>query len=227
MSRITDLIERMAIIPEREKKAMQLADMIAIRASLETAASSAERLRASTTAISGIEGADFVEKARGSLDMAASSARKFKARLEGGAGFDRKSADGAVTSINERLSDASGGVTRGWRALVEGRTRRFSPIAAVADQAGLAGSVPFGAAITSLEGWKESPPADEAAAAAFSATSDSLPAAVAGLGLQGKAGQFMVEAAKGSAKARDLQDQDVLAFLQANPTIWSMLKVGL
>lgn len=227
MSRITDLIERMSVIPEREKNATQLGDMIAIRNKLESAAATAGSLRASISATGRIHGTDFSDKAREGLEAASATALKFKSSLESGTEFNRNHADGALTSINERLTHASNGVAKGWRALVEGRVRRFSPLADVAKRADLPGAAPFASALTTLETWKESPPKDEQAAKAFAETADSLPSAVEKLGLEGRAGQFMVDAARGAAKAKDLQDRDVLEFLEANPAIWSMLKVGL
>lgn len=227
MSRITDLIERMSVIPDREKKATQLADMISIRNKLEAAASSAGSLRASTSVIGRIDGTDFADKAREGLEAASTAALKFKSRLENGAEFNRNQADSALTSINERLNHASNGIAKGWRALVDGRVRRFSPLADVAKRAALPGAAPLAVAITTLETWKDTPPQDEQAANAFAETAASLPSAVAKLGLEGRAGQFMVDAARGSAKAKDLQDREVVEFLEANPAIWSMLKVGL
>lgn len=227
MSRITDLIERMSVIPEREKKATQLDDMIVIRNKLETAAVTAGRLRASISATRRIDGTAFTDKPREGLEAASATAHGLKSALTSGAGFNRSQADKALTSINEKLSQASNGVTKGWRILVEGRVRRFSPLADVAKRAALPGAAPLAAAITTLETWTASPPTDEQAAQAFSETANSLPSAVAKLGLEGRAGQFMVDAANGTAKAKDLQDREVLEFLEDNPTIWSMLKVGL
>jgi hypothetical protein len=227
MSRISDLIARMELIPDKEKRATQLGEMIAIRDKLRNSADLAERVRTQSASLETVDGADFVNKAKQSLALASSAAVRLKARLERGSGFDRKFADETLTAINERLDNASLTVTKGWRTLVDGQGTRFKPLAEAAERASLPGADKLSAAIAQLEGWRDLPPATRQAAAAYGAAAGRIPASIADLGLQGRAGKFMVDAASGRARAKDLQDADVLAFLDAYPAVWSMLKVGL
>ncbi|RWO54257.1 hypothetical protein [Mesorhizobium sp.] len=227
MSRILDLVARMKGIPDKEKRATQLGEMTAVRDKLRNSADRAESLRILSSALEVIEGANFVEKAKQGLAHASGNAARLKARLEAGSTFDRNQADVTLTAINERLENASAAVFKGWRTLVDEQGNRFKPLAEAAKRASLPGADALNAAITSLEGWRDNPPPTPQAAKGYIASAASILASIAGLGLEGRAGKFMVDAASGRAKAKDLHDAEVLAFLDANPAVWSMLKVGL
>ncbi|WP_353646243.1 hypothetical protein [Mesorhizobium sp. WSM2239] len=227
MSRISDLIALMKGIPDKEKRATQLGEMVAIRDKLSNSADLAERLRSLSSALEAVEGANFVEKAKQGLAQASANAARFKARLEAGSGFDRKHADVTLTAINERLENASAAVTKGWRTLVDEQGKRYQPLAEAAGRASLPGAAALNAAIARLDDWRDTPPTTPQAAEVYVANAARIPAAIADLGLEGRAGKFMVDAASGRAKAKELQNAEVLAFLDANPAVWSMLKVGL
>ena len=227
MSRIKDLIKRLEVIPEKEKKATQLDEMVAVLDKLRDSIVAAESLKNAASALKQIEGADFADKASQGLEGAGASARRLHARLQAGAGFERKRADEALTAINEKLAHGSTGVMKGWRSLIEDQSRRYRPLADAAKSASLPGAEGLQAAIIDLTDWRDAPPETVASAERYKATASSIPTAIADLGLQGPAGDFMVAAAKGNAKAKDLQKPEVIAFLDANAAIWAMLKVGL
>jgi hypothetical protein len=227
MSRIQDLIHRLEVIPEKEKKANHLGQMITIRDKLRESASNADTLRRAASALSGVEGAAFVDRASEALAAASTSAEKLKTRIAAGADFDRGKADGVLTHINEKLEGGTSAVTKGWRLLIDEKSRRYAPLAAAAMRASMPGAAGLQTAIVELEAWRDAPPQTAQAADEFNANASALPIAIANLGLEGPAGVFMVQASKGQAKAKDLLSQEVRDFLDANPAIWSMLTVGL
>ncbi|AFL49034.1 hypothetical protein ABIE78_005202 [Sinorhizobium fredii] len=226
MSRISDLVTRMAVIPDKERRAIQLGEMIAVRDKLRISADRAEELRSLSSALEPVGGTDFVERAKQGLAQASSSALRLKARLESGSGFDRKRSDEALTAINERLENATAAINKGWRTLVDGHGTRFRPLAVAAERASLPGADKLNAAIVRLEEWRDCPPTTPQEATAYVANAARIPASIAELGLEGRAGKFMVDAANGRARARDLQEAEVIAFLDAHPAVWSLLKVG-
>lgn len=227
MNKIAELVSRMKVIPEKEARATQLDGMKAVRDKVREAANAAEQLRIQSTALSAIKDVDFVEKAKLGLAQAASSATALKKRYDAGSGFDLKRADTALIQINERLEQGASAVAKGWRALIDDQVRRFSPLADAAERASLPGAAPLKDAIAVLERWRDGPPTTRQAAELYVEHAAQLPASIAELGLEGRAGKFMVDASNGRAKARDLQDSDVLTFLDAYPAVWAMLKVGL
>jgi hypothetical protein len=227
MSRIAELIEQMAVLPPKEAKANRLGDMIAIRDKLRVSGDEADKLRRLTSALQLVEGADFVSRAKQGLESASTVALKLKSRMDGGEGFERARADAVLTSINEKLGQASTGVTKGWRSLGDDQAGRFAPLAEAAAQASLPGVAGLKSAISGLQNCRENPPASPKEASDYAMKAASISAAISQLGLQGRAGQFMIDASKGQAKAKDLQLVEVLAFLDANPAIWSMLKVAI
>lgn len=227
MSRISDLVAKLATIPDKEKRATQLGDMVAVRDKLKASAENADRLRVLNAALEKVEGADFVPRAGQGLAQAANAANKFKARFANGAGFERKKADEALTAINERIEAALNVVEKGWQTLVDSQGLRFKPLAEAAERAELTGAEHLKAAIDQIAAWRDQPPATPQAAAAFVADAERIPASITQLGLEGRAGLFMVAAANGRGRAKDLQDFDVLKFLNEHPAVWSMLKVSL
>jgi hypothetical protein len=227
MNRIDGLIARMRDIPGKERRATQLQDMRAVRDKLNQAADRAETLREQSRALRNVDGASFVGVAEQGLARVASRAGALKKRHDEGADFDRKRADDTLTLINEGLESVSAGVSKGWRNLIDEQVRRYRPLAEAAERAGLSGASGLNEAIELLERWRESPPNTRKAAESYVANASRLPTAIASLGLTGRAGKFMVDASKGRATAGDLQDAEILAFLETQPAIWAMLKVGL
>lgn len=227
MNKIAQLVERMKAIPDKEKRATQLEGMKVVRDKVRTAADTADELRVQTVALAAIKDVEFVEKGKLSLAQASQSATALKRRYDQGSGFDLKRADAALIQINERLEQGSSAVEKGWRALIEDQVRRFKPLAEATERALLPGASALRDAIALVEGWRDGPPATRQAAERYSEHAAQLPASIAKLGLEGRAGKFMVDASNGRAQARDLQDSEVLAFLEAYPTVWTMLKVSL
>lgn len=227
MSGIRALIGRLEVIPEKEKKANHLGQMITIRDKLRVSASNAEALRRAASALRQVDGAGFTDRAIEALASASASARKLRTRITAGGEFDRAKADSALTQINERLEGGTAVVAKGWRLLIDDKSRRYAPLAEAAARAAMPGASGLQAAIAELDAWRETPPETTETAELFNANAQALPTAIANLGLEGAVGVFMVQASKGQAKATDLLDEDVRRFLDANPAIWSMLKVGL
>lgn len=227
MNRIEALVARMQDIPGKEQRTTQIQEMRIIRKKLQDAAHRAETLREQSSALATIAAADFVGSARQGLTKVASRASTLKKRHDSGAGFDRTRADQTLTSINENLEQVSSTVAKGWKGLIDDQTKRYRPLADAASRATLPGAAGLNDAIELLEGWRDAPPQSRQAADAYQANAASLPTAVANLGLEGRAGRFMVDASNGRAKAKDLQDAEVLAFLEMHPAVWTMLKVGL
>ncbi|MFW2231188.1 hypothetical protein [Rhizobium sp. CRRU65] len=227
MSILSELIARLSTIPDKEKRATQISEMIAVRGKLAISADVAEGLRGLSTALGAIEGLDFVEKAKQGLTVASSAANRLKIRMDGGAGFERKRVDEALTTINERLEIASSAVAKGWKALIDEQQRRFKPLADAAERASLPGADSLKASLVRLESWRDLPPGTIQQTADYLADTAGIPAAVANLGLEGKAGKFMIDASNGRAKARDLHDPEVVAFLDNYPAVWTILKVGM
>jgi hypothetical protein len=227
VSGVRELISRLEVLPEKEKKANHLGQMTAVRDKLYVSATNATELRRAAAALGRVKEAAFAGRASEALAGATSSAEKLRDRISGGAGFERGRVDAALTQINERLNGGTEAVAKGWRLLIDEKMKRYAPLTEAAERVPMPGAAGLRAALAELERWRETPPQTPQAADAFTAQADALPAAVANLGLEGPAGVFMIQASRGQARAKDLLTPEVRAFLDANPAIWSMLKVSL
>jgi hypothetical protein len=227
MNKIAELYERMRGIPDKEKRATQIEGLRTVRDKVRVAADTADLLREQGAALTVIKDADFADKVRLSLTQASSSAAALKKRYDQGSEVDLARADGALIQINERLDQGASAAVKGWRALIDEQVRRYKPLAEAAERASLPGATALREATLLVEGWREDVPENRQSAELYLEHSAQVPASIASLGLEGKAGKFIIDAANGRAKARDLQDGDVLAFLEAHPAVWAMLKVSL
>ena len=227
MSKIGDLITRMSEIPEKVKRATQLDGMIATRDKLKTLADRAEEIRDLCGALEIVDKAEFVTRAKQGLASASTNAAQFRSRLENGSAFDSSRADKSLTLINERLETAKTGIEKSWQALIQDEVAHYEPLADASERASLPGAPGLKAAITQLKQWQDQPPSTLQAANTYNDTAALLPTSIANLGLEGRAGKFIVDASKGQAKAKDLQNNDILVFLETYPMIWSMLRVSL
>lgn len=227
MNKIAELVERMRSIPEKEARTNQLDGMKAVRDKVRAAADSGDQLREQSAALAVIKDADFAEKARLGLAQASASATALKKRYDHGSGVDLKRADAALIQINERIEQGLSAVLKGWRAMIDDQVRRYRPLAEAAERASLPGASALRDATLLIEGWREAAPMTRQSAELYLTHAAQLPASIVSLGLGGRAGKFMVDASNGRAKARDLQDVEVLSFLEAYPAVWAMLKVSL
>lgn len=227
MTKITELTERMALIPGKEARAVEIGGMTTVRDKLFAAADQADELRSLAQAFSNLGSGDLSAKVSDNLAQAAKAAQRWQANIEAGKAYDRKDSDSRLTAINERLEQATGAATKGWRATIDDQTKKYAPLAEAAERAGLPGAAALASAIGKIATWRDAPPATSDDAADYQTQAGRVPAAIATLGLEGKAGRFMVEASDGRAKAKDLQDPEVLAFLADYPSVWAMLKVRL
>lgn len=227
MTRITDLTERMTLIPGKVARAVEIGGMTTVRDKLLVAVHQTDELRNLARAFSKLESRELSARIADSLAQASKAAQRWQANIEGGKAYERKDADTRLTAINERLDHAANAVTKGWRAIIDDQTKKYEPLAEAAERAGLPGASALAVAIKKIATWREAPPATIDDATEYLAQAGRVPAAIATLGLEGKAGRFMVEASEGRAKAKDLQDTEVLAFLAEYPSVWAMLKVRL
>lgn len=228
MSKIRELTNQIATIPDKERRKNQVGSLEATRDKLRMLTAIANGAAEVCMASTAINGANFVSKAHQGIVQAGASAKQLNAHLtKGGAIAGNKRADELLTQVSERISAAASAVQRGWVSVVQVNANRYEPLAEVARKLGLPGAPGLDRALSQVRRWEGSPPTTAAGAEDFSTAIAQVRGSVESLGFKGKADAFMIAAAAGAASARDLLDPDVVAFLNENPAIWGLLQVKL
>lgn len=228
MSKIRHLTAEVASIPDKEKRKNQVGSLEAARDKLRALTEAAIGASDVCAAVGGVNGATFVVRVRQVIVQSGSSAKQLNAHLaKGGQIAGNKKADELLTSISERVSNAVSLVRKGWSGLAQGYALKYQPLADVAKQIGLPGAPVLERALNQVRYWETDPPTSAEAAKKFDEAVDQIRVSIESLGFEGKAGAFMVAAANGNAKARDLLDPDVGAFLSKYPDVWALLQVRL
>jgi len=228
MSKIRDLTVQVASIPEKEKRKNQVGALETTRDKVRSLTAVAKDVANVCATVAAVNDATFVGRARQALVQAGTSAKQLSMHIaKGGMISGSKPADVLLTALNERVTSAATTIQRGWSGLIQGYANRYRPLADVAGQIGLPGGPGLYRALSQVKVLEATPPMSAEGIRRFNAAIDQIRSSVESLGLEGKAGAFMVAAAQGKAAARDLLHPEVVSFLDEHPAVWGLLQVKL
>jgi hypothetical protein len=227
MSKIQKLIELVESIPEKEKRKSEVRILAVGRDKIGAATSVATELLGSCAALESIEGVTFGEKARAAILQCSNPSRQLNSKIAKKETVSETQVDEYLTRISERMKDASETIAKGWASHVQSWLRRYQPLADVARQIQLPGISGMQKAMATVSKWESRVPRNQNEAIEINDRFKEILEAIKTLGFEGKVGEFMVCAAQGNAPARDLQNAEVLAFLNKYPTVWKLLQVRL
>jgi hypothetical protein len=205
MTKIRKIIEIIESIPEKEKRKSEIGTLALAQEKIGGATAAARDMLTSCATLESIEGAAFVDKVRAALLQCGAPSRQLHSKIAKKDAISNAQIDEYLTRIGDRIQEASDAIARGWASQVQSWMRRYQPLVDAARQIQLPGVSGMEAAMAAVAKWENK----------------------VKLGFEGKVGEFMVRAAQGVAPARDLQDAEVLAFLNKYPTVWKLLQVKL
>lgn len=136
-------------------------------------------------------------------------------------------ADEAVSRIAECAKASRTAVRDRWRARIEQLAKGYDALATMAEHARLPGREEVRKAVSRFAAAAGQPPATATAAHKVRADQDALKAAVERLGTLDVVAEFLIASLQGRGDPRHLLRQEVIAFLDANPHLWEMLRVKL
>jgi hypothetical protein len=127
-----------------------------------------------------------------------------------------------VTRLGERAKQAQDELAKTWPSLMQRQLKSYEAIAEVAAH------LPGGAVLTQimqrLRQHSDKPPATKQTAESVSKDVTALRKSVEVLGLEGEAGKFLINAAKGTADPRDLFKDEIRDYFEAKG-LWHILAV--
>jgi hypothetical protein len=228
MIAIDKLIEEVRHLPEVEDRRALLQRYEQISDGVKSAT---ERFRqallasqAWTMLVAGEPSPD-ISAAREALRKAAKDLRQFieEQRVSRSSQRDEK----LVTAMKDGSKDCLDRLNKAWQQHFEQRTSGYRQLADAAQDAALPGAATMQHAVIRLERLVAQLPASSDIVALIAAALEEIRGAIERLGLEGRAGKFLIEAARTGASIEQLFDPEVKQFLDTNAGLRRLLKVRL
>lgn len=135
--------------------------------------------------------------------------------------------------IDERIADISINASKTrkelndkWAQLLESKIEGFEKLVQATAKAGMRGSKNLQSILVALKGKVGAAPVSAQSGTKIKSDLDSLVKAVIDLGLEGKPGKFLMQAAEGQGNPQSLYDPEVKQFILDND-LWTLLNVKL
>ncbi|MCY1079130.1 hypothetical protein [Archangium lansingense] len=225
MTRLEQLKARVEALPGKREK-QNLVDLLrkfgedlsGAKVNLATAATQVEHARRVFAEIPRQDVDDAVKKA-------ALSARRLRSTLEKNLGdILTPGVEKRVVALKDSAKDAASRVRDSWKTMLDRQVDALRPVVSIARSAKLQGGEELAHRLDRLEAFRA--PATSEEAAALKSQLESLREAVVALGLKGKAGEFLMSAAQGRARAKDLEHPEVRDVLERFQ-LWDRLSIRL
>lgn len=225
MTRLEQLKARVEALPGKREKQNLIdllrkfgEDLSGARVNLATAMTQVEHAR---RVFAEIPRQDVDEAVR----KAALSARRLRSTLEKNLGdILTPGVEKRVLTLKDSAKEAASGVRESWKTMLDRQVGALRPIVTIARDARLQGGEELAHRLDKLAALRAPATAEEAAA--LKSQLESLRESVTALGLKGKAGEFLMRAAQGLARAKDLEQPEVRDVLDRFQ-LWDRLSVKL
>lgn len=133
--------------------------------------------------------------------------------------------DKKITRIGDRINEAKDELEKTWKKQLENELQPLSPLVEIAREAKLPGYEQIVGNRESLQARATNPPNNIALAIEIRAKLDSLRKLLGNLNLEGRGGEFLKKAVKGTAKPKELLNEEVRRFLDEN-NLWDILTIS-
>jgi hypothetical protein len=114
-----------------------------------------------------------------------------------------------------------------WKTCFVDRAEAYKNLASAASDANLPGGRDLANKVTALSRLAQTLPSASEDVTTATATFEAVHLAIERLGIEGKAGEFLMAAVRGEASLDLLRSEDVQKFLSTHPTLTEMLRVRL
>lgn len=225
MSKLKELKTKIELIPEKSRKANLVGKLS--RYDKMTAEARDTLVRSSVAkqhALVVFPDGDF-QRVVQQAQKAAVIAKKLRNRLSKNLESIEKSDDEFAT-INDHAKAAQNALRDQWSSLMRGKVQDFENLVKAAKEAGLEGSQKLDQTLTHLREQVNNPPKSNDSAISAKAGLDNLVDSVRGLGLEGEAGQFLVDASEGKGDPQLLYKPEIKQLIDRYQ-LWGLLRVKL
>jgi len=225
MSKLQDLKVRLDSIPAKESHKNLVSKLmhygILTAAAAETLTTCVEARQYAGQVFAGEDFQKTLDHTRRTISTAGRLRKKLAEKIGAIEGSDTQ-----FSTISEAAKSASAALTDRWNALLSKKILEFENIAKAAKDVNLKGSRSLEQTLLRLRGQATTPPKSSDSAQLIQQDLESLVDSVRTLGLEGPAGRFLVAAATGRGRARDLLNPEVEAFIERY-NLWDSLNIHL
>lgn len=217
MSALTELKEQMEAIPGKRQRSDLVGKLEQYRDQAQKVLQSADRVLAgmngllkvfADTDVSSLN--EKVQKAGSIAKRLADQLRKSPDKVKSDTTSENFASMSDLTSATEQLAKQR------WRNLIQDRVEGFQRLVDAAREADLPGSETMTESLAYLMKAASAPPTALGAAGATLKALEDLKTSIAGLGLAGSPGKFLIQAAQGKADLSLLDDVEVRDFIKTH-----------
>jgi hypothetical protein len=227
-SRIDRLLLEVARLPDLHERGAVISKLRAIKSRIDEATLAMQREtlgRKRLTAIAGDGLLPEEPQTKAKLRKAATELQKF---IESrGITVSSKKDDTLTASISDEASRLDSDVSDSWQTYIQASVDAYRKLMNAAKNARLTGADEFQRTVDRLTQLITAIPRDSNDISVAVDTVRKVRDSVERLGLEGKAGEFLVAAVRSEATASMFMSPEVQAFLQVQPGILAMLRIRL
>jgi uncharacterized phage infection (PIP) family protein YhgE len=225
MSKIQELKKKLESIPAKQSR-KNLVSKLDQYAKITEAASTMIQMCASAKQYAQqVFGDEEFQKVSDHTRKAVNTAKRLRDKLTDKVEAVEKS-DAQFRDISDAAKSAQAALRDRWNFLLNKKVEEFERIVRAAKDANLGGSRALEQTLHRLSGQINNPPQSGDVAQRIEQDLKGLVNSVQTLGLEGPAGQFLVEAAAGRGRAKDLSNPEIIKFIERY-NLWNSLNVRL
>jgi hypothetical protein len=222
------LIEQVALLPDAETRQARLSRFTQISARLHDSEESWLQCCVVLRALVGIASASNAGDAERYRAATLKTIRELRSFIEEDKVTESSRRDETlVTNISSTIERWFGELSKLWRQFVTQQVNAYAQLANASTTARLVGAARLAQAVRQLGPYISEPPCDDISAEQVARSLQEIRRALEHLGLQGRAGEFLVATARDGAPTQMLYEQEVQQFLDNNSTLRDLLKVKL
>jgi len=225
MSKLTELKTKLEAIPQKQSRKDLVGKLERYGALSETASATLAKCREEQTYARQVFIDESFQRTSEQIRSAIGYAKRLHAKL-GDKIEAVDTSDSQFSSLSDAAKTATTSLKTRWSDLLTKKIEEFERVIKAAKDANLKGSRPLEQIILRLRANINAPPQNKQAAERINQDLKSLLTSVQTLGLEGPGGQFLVDAAAGKGRAKDLTNPEIADFIERYK-LWNSLNVKL
>lgn len=225
---LQSLIEQVALLPDAESRHARLTRFTQINARLQESEKLWLRSSLVLRALTGIAATSKTSEAEKYRAATLKGIRELRSFIEEDKVTESSRRDeNLVGGINATVERWFGELSKLWKQFVMQQANAYTQLADASTAARLPGATRLAQAVRHLTSYESDPPQDETSVAHVTQILHDIRSAVERLGIEGRAGEFLVATARDGAPTQMLYEQEVQRFLDGHPSLRDLLKVKL
>ena len=225
MSKLTELKNKLEAIPQKQSRKDLVGKLERYGTLTETASATLAKCKQEQIYARQVFIDESFQKTSEQVRSAIGYAKRLYSKL--GDNIEAvETSDSQFSSLSDAAKTATTALKTRWSDLLTKKVEEFDRVVKAAKDANLKGSRPLEQTIVRLRAYVNVPPQNKQAAERINQDLNSLLKSIQTLGLEGPGGHFLVDAAAGKGRAKDLTNPEIVEFIERYK-LWNSLNVKL